>query len=77
MAEVIKKFEFSPGRGNGRYPWNEWLDGRAWKLKFGTDFRCGMTAFRASCYGAAARTGKTCRTEAVGEDEIVIQAFDK
>ena len=36
MAETIDAFPETPTPA--RYPWDEWLDGRIWKLTAGDDF---------------------------------------
>lgn len=39
MAEVMDSYEFRHyGRGRSKYPWDEWLDGRVWKLERGKDY---------------------------------------
>lgn len=43
MAEVID--QLPPTKKPARYPWDEWLDGRAWKLTEGEDFNSSARDF--------------------------------
>ena len=73
MAKTLPDFDFSPkGRGEA-YPWNEWFDGRIYKLVQGEDFETSPLGFRSSIYNAAARHDVKVRTSVV-DGGIVIQA---
>ena len=77
MAEVLDEF---PGRkfGKGRrqiYPWNDWLDGRVWRLTRGTDFKSETKSFASTAAVAADRRGLKLRTTRPDADTVVIQAY--
>ena len=39
MAEILEDHEWNmPGKKRDAYPWNEWTDGRIWKITRGEDF---------------------------------------
>lgn len=38
MAERIENFVPSKGGRPAIYPWSEWMDGRAWRIRRGEDF---------------------------------------
>lgn len=79
MAESFSKLPPSPPRATGRpplYPWHEWLDGKAWKLKRGVDFTVPAASF-ASCAISAARSRKLLVSVQRWPGEVVyVQAFD-
>lgn len=68
MAEVVNDFPATR--------WDDWLDGKTWKLRAGIDFQVSAQSFRVLIYKAAARRGKRARV-AVREDGRVlyVQAF--
>lgn len=73
MAQVVTgKFEFRKTRGI--YAWEQWLDGQAWKLTRGEDFKVEPTTFRLSVYQAAKRYGVKVHTSVQGKD-LVVQAI--
>jgi hypothetical protein len=47
-----------------RYPWRQWTDGRAWRVRQGADFRCSVTGFRSSLYMRALREKKQVKVSA-------------
>jgi hypothetical protein len=50
MAATIKRI------GKRReYPWSVWTDGRAWRARKGTDFKCSAAGFRSTLYTHASR----------------------
>lgn len=71
MARVIDDLEHD-GR-QGRYPWVEWLDGRAWELTRGEDFTTTPQTLRQQVYYQAARRGKAATVRIAG-DTLRIQA---
>ena len=76
MAEVIDTFKFN-GRGSP-YPWNEWLDGRIWKLRSGVDFKVPAGNFCSCLFMAGKRFGKKVRANRIVEDGVVyvvLQAY--
>lgn len=42
-------------------PWDEWLDGRSWRLLAGRDFTCKPESLRVLATSAAARRGLRVR----------------
>lgn len=74
MAEVVGTFDQKIVSGKrGIYPWDEWLDGRIWKLTKGVDFQCKLDSFRMACVYAAANRGVKLRLQRRGE-VVTIQA---
>lgn len=78
MAERIAEFPTRPR--NTRYPWDEWTDGKVWKLRAGEDFAIpdrvdkdgrtvtGADQFRNRLYTQAARRQLNVTTQK-GRDE--------
>lgn len=75
MAEKLESFRFTGAGKPGRFPWNEWFDGSVWKLTRGVDFEVAIPSFRSTVCNAARRLGGRARTQAVGEDVLVIQYY--
>ncbi len=77
MAKRLDNFEFPrpPGR-SPKYPWDEWLDGFAWRLTRGEDFVPTSESFRSMAYDAAELRGLKCQTKIDG-DSLTIQARPK
>lgn len=75
MAEKVEGVEW--GRTtNGKYPWDQWLDGDEWRLFAGKDFRVDHESLRTQAYVAASRKGVRCRTRWVAEEGVLyIQAL--
>ena len=68
MAEVIYSNEFPTEDGRGavsKYDWDNWLNGRYWKLSKGTDYENSM-GLRASAVQAAKSRG--CSVKVVQRD---------
>lgn len=72
MAEELESFTFHNGRPY-QYPWADWLNGKAWKLKHGVDFRVEILSFRSTISRAAKRMGGRAKTQCLSEKELVIQ----
>lgn len=70
MAKVLEDFEFR--RGNAKYPWAEWMDGKTWEAVRGVDFHVTPAAFRTVCHSAAARHGGGVRVATDG-DRVVFK----
>lgn len=71
MAEVVP----SMPRKQFIQKWDEWLDGKARKLKQGEDFHCSPARFAILAHAAARRRGKQVETSRVldGRPEIYVQ----
>jgi hypothetical protein len=75
MAEVLDGFPKGNRKGKRNDPkWNQWLDGRVWKLVRGVDFSCAPQSFRANAHSRAECRGLKIRGVIDG-DIIVIQAY--
>ena len=74
MAKVLKDFPVRAGK-NSRYPWDEWLNGRVWRLVYGTDFHVTSHSFLGSLSYRAKRSGIKVRTQHDGNDALIIQAI--
>jgi len=62
---------------NPRYPWHEWADGTAWRIRQGEDFDSSPEQFRRTIYSYASRMGLSAMTRLVEGDEkaLDIQFF--
>ena len=79
MAEPIDVFPGQQHQSTRRYPWDEWCDGRIWKLVRGVDFDAPVDQFRNRFYPQANNRGLKVRSAKLveGEQEIlVVQFFD-
>ena len=65
MSEVIEHYEFKPRGTWSKYPWDEWLDGRIWRIYEGTDVR-NIRTFRSYLYNRAYKRG--CKIESALEN---------
>ena len=74
MGEILDEFSFVGGP-RGKYPWDEWLDGRIHRLQRGEDFEPSAQTFRGPCHFAAKQRGGQVRTKCDGTESIVIQFF--
>lgn len=74
MAEKLEGYKFvGPGARN-QYPWDEWLDGSAWRLMAGTDFKVQIASIRKAAMVAAHARDLKVHT-AVEGDTVIIQAY--
>ena len=76
MAEVVKGFKFERSK-RSTYNWDQWLNGKAWRLVRGVDFTSTIWAFRTALYNAAKVRGLTAQTHLDGDNAIVVQATAK
>lgn len=79
MAQVVEELPKRKGGGKGRaekYPYDEWLDGKIWRLEEGEDkdFQVTKLSFMTSIRGAAKKRGLKLRSRVL-EDAVVVQAF--
>lgn len=72
MATKVKQMP-RPASGRRRYPWDEWLNGEAWKLRRGVDFESEIYNFRNLAHLTARRRGLRVQTVIDG-DTIYVQA---
>ena len=72
MAQVLDVLP-SQKRRSAKYPYDEWLDGRAWGLVGGVDFTCSPASLRASLAEAARGRNLRLRTRTT-EDGLAVQA---
>jgi hypothetical protein len=66
MAEVVDSI---PPRKNGKekYPWEQWFDGRAWRITRGTDFDVEVAVMRQNIWQAARTRGLAVETRRYGD----------
>ena len=72
MAEVLDKWP-GGGRGNQKYPFDEWLDGRIWKLVRGTDFENKPSAIRSAAQSFARTRQWKLATSIPDENTLILQ----
>jgi hypothetical protein len=76
VAEVVDELPEALGR-TGRsasYPWDEWLDGRVWRLTRGEDFHSKPRYFGNMAQVSGARRGVKVETRVDG-DVLYIRAL--
>jgi hypothetical protein len=71
MAEQLDTYDFK----RGKYPWDDWLNGRPQSIRYGTDFQCGARSIAAQLYATAALRGEAVRVQVVG-DTVFFRSFD-
>jgi len=76
MAEVLDNHNFSKRGRRAIYPYDDWFDGRIWKLELFVDFDCKPRSIRQALYNAAAKRNLALSTT-VGDDHVIIQAKTK
>lgn len=72
MAEVVDAMPRARIGSPSVYPWNEWMDGRVWKLKSGTDFKCSPRSIAMMASTRSRTRGGTAITRVDG-DHVYIQ----
>ena len=78
MAEILENHPFNRRGFQAKYPYDEWFDGRIWKLVKGTDYTSTLGSIRASLYGTAAKRGLVVRTSVIMDGQgIVVQAHSE
>lgn len=55
MAEIVNELPFGWHKTNNNYPWEQWLDGQAWRLVQGEDFTDSARTMQRLAYGAGRR----------------------
>lgn len=74
MARTLETFPVP--RGQMRYPWDEWLDGRVWELVAGEDFTAKVPTLKANAQLQAKKRNGRVRTRQLREGErqkVVLQ----
>lgn len=78
MAEALEEFDWNAARSpRSRYDWDEWFDGRIWRLVEGEDFTAKASSFRTSVSAAAQRRGQSVRTSIPEDGVVVLQAYEE
>ena len=73
MAEVVESMPVDR-MCKVTYHWDEWLDGRVWKLVVGVDFTCSFKSMRNHCYVAARNRHKRVTVRTDGNGTVYLQA---
>ena len=72
--------EFPDPKRRGKYPWDEWLDGKVRLLRKGDQYTTSTDTMRAVASNAAKKAGKRLRTKVTKDDDgceaLIIQALD-
>lgn len=55
-----------------KYPWKDWMNGQAWVLKQGVDFKCKVTSLTTGAHHIAKRSGRIVHTRVDG-DEVTLK----
>lgn len=75
MAEVLETYEFTPRIGLRRYPWNEWMDGRVWRIRYGEDYHIVTQNMRSTLHVRAANNGQKVHVSKEDKDTLVFQFY--
>lgn len=78
MAKELKEFPETRGRrkGESRYDWSTWFNGKVWQLDAGEDFTSKIASFRSTVAEAARTRGIKVRTATVNDSKsIIVQAI--
>ena len=70
MSEVIPDFKSNRGRPE-IYPWDEWADGKARKLRKGRDFDAGLVSMRTMIHRKARSLGMRAFTHIDDKNESI------
>ena len=57
------------------YPWEDWTNGRVWRVCQGQDFLGRASTFRSTLYRRAQRQGLRCRVHEENPSTLVFQFF--
>jgi hypothetical protein len=69
VAEVVDKLPKSQRGGSlPTHPWDDWFDGRPWKLTRGEDFQPEPRRFRRYVHHRAVKRGQKVETRVDGDD---------
>lgn len=71
MAEQLETYDFA----RGKYPWDDWMNGRPWEITHGQDFTCGSRSMKTQIHEEARRRGLGARVRTRGP-VIVFESFD-
>ena len=72
MAKKLTKFP-DPVPAESDYPWDDWLNGKIWRLTKGVDFDCLAASLRGGAHAQCRRRGLTLRATVRG-DVVVLWA---
>jgi len=74
MATQLNDFSFTPAGRPSKYQWDQWANGKPWKLEAGTDFTISVESMRTAARAYAARRGLKVKTSVVdGRTALVLQ----
>ena len=74
MATQLDEFDFSR-TGRAKYPWNDWMNGRPWKVGKSDFPNSTAEGFRSTLTNKATAAGRTVKTQRVEEDGEVFIVF--
>lgn len=74
MAKELDAFPQTRGRirGESKYPYDQWFNGKVWQLDAGEDFDVKMSSFRSTIIAAAKDRGVKVRTAAVNDGKSLV-----
>ncbi len=77
MATTLDEFDFNKNmRGRSQmHPWDEWTDGRIWKITQGIDFSSQINSMRSYLSQKGKVYGKKVRTTQEGKS-LIFQFFE-
>lgn len=74
MAEPVESMPLTFNGKRAKYPWDEWLDGRVWKLVESDWYGQPIGSFRSTVYNAARARNKKVTFRSDGNGCAYIQA---
>ena len=75
MAKELTPTGETIGYAARSYPWNEWLNGRPWRINMGEDFDMEPSSFRTYLYRTAKRRGLRLVSSLGYDDSITFQTY--
>lgn len=74
MAKQLDEFPEGIRVGRpGKYPWDEWFNGKVWEVEAGTDFSTTPESFRMTIKSAAKSRGGSVKIAKLDEKRLVFQ----
>ena len=79
MAEVVQcdwcHLNGKSKRKHSRFPWEQWANGKTWKVTKGDDFNSTALRFRQRLYTRAKEFGMKVRTKVIDKKTVAFQFF--
>lgn len=75
MAEILSAgYDFDAFKRTAKYPYDDWFNGKVWRITRGVDFDIPAKSMQINLYAAASRYDLKLRTRLEGDSALIIQA---